>query len=38
MASASEIAEALSSTLNPEPNARISAELKLAETLKNPGG
>ncbi|ETW86593.1 hypothetical protein HETIRDRAFT_456575 [Heterobasidion irregulare TC 32-1] len=35
MASSADIAQLLSSTLNPDPNTRISAELKLSEVLTN---
>ncbi|KAI0066668.1 ARM repeat-containing protein [Artomyces pyxidatus] len=36
MSSTADIAQALSSTLNPDPNVRITAELHLAELLNNP--
>ncbi|TFY66382.1 hypothetical protein EVG20_g4698, partial [Dentipellis fragilis] len=36
MASAATIAQLLTSTLNPDPNVRITAELKLSESLTNP--
>ncbi|TFY79832.1 hypothetical protein EWM64_g4180 [Hericium alpestre] len=36
MASTADIAQLLSSTLNPDPNVRMAAELKLSETLANP--
>jgi len=36
MASTNDIVEILSATLNPDTNARVSAEIKLAELLANP--
>ncbi|KAA1471630.1 ARM repeat-containing protein [Dentipellis sp. KUC8613] len=36
MASAADIAQLLTSTLNSDPNVRIAAELKLSESLTNP--
>ncbi|KAI0045675.1 ARM repeat-containing protein [Auriscalpium vulgare] len=36
MASTADIAQALASTLNPDPNIRIAAELHLSELLTNP--
>ena len=34
---AAQIAEVLTATLNPEPNTRITAELRLAESFASPG-
>ena len=36
MATADAIAQVLTSTLNPDSNVRIAAELNLSELLKNP--